>query len=73
VKSGCGAGGGTRCTGLTGYFELSSEIPAYIISLLFRTSFDRIDGSWFGVVLRLISATGTGLAIYFGGANAGWW
>jgi hypothetical protein len=48
-------------------------VPAYLISVIFRTSFDRIDGSSFGVVLRLISAVGTFFAVYFGGVQVGWW
>lgn len=48
-------------------------IPAYLISLILRTSYVRIDSSAFGVVLRLISAAGAIAGIYFGGNQAGWW
>jgi hypothetical protein len=53
--------------------RLILAIPAYLLSLLFRTPFEKIDGSAYGHMLRLIGAAGTGFAIYFGGHDAGWW
>lgn len=48
-------------------------IPAYLVSLVFRTPYERVNESHLGSFLRLLSAAGSVAGIYFGGANARWW
>jgi hypothetical protein len=49
------------------------RFPAYLLSLLVPVSREDIDDSWLGTILKLVPLVGLGFAIYFGGADQGWW
>lgn len=48
-------------------------IPAYLICLIFQVPVSRINASFLGPILKLISAAGTIAGVYFGGSDRGWW
>jgi hypothetical protein len=47
--------------------------PAYLVSLLVPVSREDIDDSWFGTLLKLVPLAAFLVALYFGGAERGWW
>jgi len=47
--------------------------PAYLLGLILGVPATRIDQGGFGVVLRVVPVASLGVALYFGGRDAGWW